>query len=89
MKFAGITLSDILEELATLIVRKLERPATTVVDRRQLAAHLGCSPRKIDAFLKEGCPSVMIGRRARRFCLEDVELWLKKRTEAKESNVMN
>lgn len=47
------------------------------VDKRGLAAHLGCSVRWIEERLADGMPSAMIAGR-RKFRISEAEAWLER-----------
>lgn len=52
-----------------------------LLTKKQLALHLGFSPRWIELRMRDGLPSLMVGGR-RRYRVSEVTAWLNERAEA-------
>ena len=59
-------------------VREVER----FVDRRELALMLSVSESTVKRWDVEGCPSVVFGKRTRRYRFSEVFLWAQEQTAA-------
>jgi phage terminase Nu1 subunit (DNA packaging protein) len=58
-------------------VVRLATSRDTILTKKQLAAHLGCSTRTIENKMRDGMPALSVDRFGRRrFKLGDVETWL-------------
>jgi excisionase family DNA binding protein len=56
-----------------------EQEAPEILTREQLAEYCKVSTRTVDRWVQDGMPSEMWGKRLRRFRLQAVDLWLRRR----------